>query len=233
MSCPVGSANLRTAEAETLAGLDRSIFARFRVGSPPPIRVGHYSAPLYAYATIRGSVGPPSHQELGVWEANLADGAIGTRCAFGHSNVSQVMAGVTYSFESGPDRHLGGGGGSAAAGLVVIAQSAGWSDVAITASAARTVERFGLRVTGVRVLHPQGPALVVRASTADPHAVEGRMGALETALVGTEHLLRYEGLYVALDDAAGRPLFRGQFAARAGEGGFWSASDFESGIDHL
>jgi hypothetical protein len=231
MSCPVGSANLGTAVAETLAGLDPAIFTRFRVGSPPPIHLGRYSGPLFAYATIRGSAASTG-QQLGEWEAYLAQGAIGTRCALGHSNVSQVMAGSAFRFQSGPDRYLGGGAGSAAAGLVVAAQSGGWSDAAITASAARTLGTFGLRVTSIRVLRPLGPALFVRARTADPHTVEGRMDALQTALEGPQHRWRYDGLYVAIDDARGRPLFRGQFAPRAGEGGFWSAPDFDSGVAH-
>jgi hypothetical protein len=235
--CPLGSDQLRDAQALTLQGLDPGVFTSFRVGEPPPIEpgsesgTGHYSGPLWTYATVAGSQGASTDDVSGIWEASLAQGAIAERCSLGVRGLERVMGGSSTRFATGKNRDDWGGQGTARAGEVFPAEASGEPDAAIITDAERVLKEFGLTPRTVRVLRPLGPALLVTASTGDVASVQGRMGDLEDALDGGPGRPEFEGLYLAVDGPRG-PLFRGQGTWRTGSGGQWFAEGFDSGIPH-
>jgi hypothetical protein len=233
-TCLLGSPEVRAATAETLAGLDRGIFSRFRVlePPPPPLSSHHYRGPLWVWATIAGARDRRTHDMRGEWEARLAAGAIAERCSLGMTELQKAVAGYTARYESGPHRFADGGSGYSRAGRVLGAQASGESDAEIIAGAKAVLAQYGLTPISVRVLHPLGPALLVEASTADVQAIEGKVPEIEQALHGDggEHAT-YEGVYLALDGPDG-PLVRTGGATREAGGFGWSTPGFETGIQH-
>jgi hypothetical protein len=232
-TCLLGSDELRTATAQTLAGLDAGMFSSFRVlePPPPPLSSDHYRGPLWVWATIAGARDRRTHDMTGNWEVALATGAIAERCSLGLAELSKAMAGGSVRFAGGR-YEWASGGGSSPPGRVFGAEASGESDAEIVAQAERTLGDFGLSPRVVRVLHPFGPALLVQATTEDVSRVSGRIPEIERALDGGHvNHPRFEGLYLALDGPDG-PLVRTGGAARAGGGFGWSSRGFETGIQH-
>jgi hypothetical protein len=151
------AADVPTALSLTMDGLDLDLFSTIRIGSPPPDPPR--GPGLWLYATVARPTAPVPHDHTGVWEAELAAGAVADRCAGDNTNLSWVVNGVTIHTEGTPSGDDEGGMGSARAGQIFAAQASGESDQAMIDGIDGVLTSYGLTPTQVRVVHPLGPAV--------------------------------------------------------------------------
>jgi hypothetical protein len=225
------SQSVDDAVRETLAGLDQADFAGLRVDSPPPGQPGRVG--LWMYATVNAPSSSDGSTVGPEWEAYLAQGAIADRIAHGTDDLGLVIGGSTVLLnnKTGDPIEIGGGTGNVKAGRVFAAQAANESDKNIATSANLALAKFGLKATTLNVLHPLGPALYVVATTSDVATIKGQYHHILSALQGDGN---YEGIYLEIDDSAGRALVRTGSAFRAGGGSVWFADGYDQilGIVH-
>lgn len=222
------SRDFQAALSTTMQGLDRDRFQKASVGGLA--RHGNAGSGLWFHVLLAKPQGTTPHDLSGGWEASLAAGAIGDRCAGDNKDLGAVMKDVRVRGQ----RAGGGGVGAVRAGQIFAAQASGESDQAIVARVDGVVRSFGLVPRQVRVLHPLGPAVYVTATIADVKTLKNRLSALTTAIQGADGHELYEGLYLQIDGTDGTPLLRSATSSRAGEGSGWSAPGIDSlwGINH-
>ena len=220
------AANQGAAIAQTVRGLDASIIGDIRLGPPPSKK---YPDALWMYATVHGQDHGRGDYLPAMWEADLAQGAIADRLANGQGDLAQVIVGSTVSLDTGDPSNLedlGGGAGDVAAGQVFAAQAAGESDGQIIDDVSAALAADGLTVQKVRVLHPLGPAVYIRATTQDVASIKGDFNSLLSSVQGNG---RFEGVYLEIDGGDGTPIMKSADAYRAGAGAVW----FAPGIDEV
>src|SRR5690242_10946422 len=91
---------------QTMAGLDKSYFVSVGLGASPSTvdKVGRWF-----YAVVQDPAGSKAPLPRGVWEADLAQGAIADRLAGGEPDLADVIVGS--SIQSRDPSYEGGGAG--------------------------------------------------------------------------------------------------------------------------
>lgn len=223
----------RAALAQSLGGVDGSLVRGISLSAPAAS--SGYDHGQWLHATIAGRPSTP-HQKLmrAIWEASLAQGAVADRLAGTTPNLADVIVDSTISVR-GPDGRLvevAGGAGDVVSQQLFGAQQQRLSDAAISHRVRAELTSFGLAATGIRVLHPLGPAVSVRATITHLRALKGRFASLVNALNPSQ--AEFEGLYVELDSARGAPVVLASQSLRVGNGQVWFASGMDRylGIIH-
>lgn len=215
-----------TAIEETLAGLDRAVFVSASLSQAAPST--GYDHGDWLTETIAAPQASNDDDLLQpIWEAELAQGAIADRIAGTTPNLADVIVDSTITAQT-PDgslRTVGGGSGDVSSNQEFAAQASGMSDEELAAGARAVLNKFGLTSVELRVLHPLGPAVSIRASVSDLGALDGKFESLINALNPDQ--AKIEGLYLEIDDVGGKPAVRVSQALRAGVGQVW----FRPGLD--
>lgn len=215
-----------SAERMVLQGLDQSLFESVSFDDPPSPK---YRPGLWMYVTMRGTTVSDGNYLPTLWQAELAQGAIADHLSAGVTNLADVIEGSTILLDTGDGaapREIGGGAGDVAAGQIFGAQSSQASDATISTHVKSALEGVGLSPQEVRVLHPLGAAVYIRASIDDPSKIQGQFDSiLNSVQAGGE----YEGIYLEIEASDGTPLVRSANAYRIGAGSVW----FAPGNDEL
>ena len=208
--------------ADTLAGLDRSLFESVSVGtSPTPYdRQGSWF-----YVDIAPGDDASVSTQVGLWEADLAQGAVADRMAAGEPNLANVLVGSSLQQTSGDGKLLPvrGGAGDIEAGQSFAAS--GEQDSEIVKNVTEVATKYGLENIHVRILHALDPAVLVTAEVKNPEVLGGKFDALRSDILGNP--IRYEGLYLRIDTPTLHPLVIGSTAYRSGAGRLSIASGYD------
>lgn len=209
----------------TTAGLDQGVFEDVYVGTSP--NTWDRQGPWF-HARLTPEEGSPAIP-VGLWEADLAQGAIAERLANGEPNLANVIVGSTISADRAADvsEPEWGGSGDVQAGQAFSARSR--ADSELIKSALETLERFPLANTQVRVLHALDPALMVTADVKTPKDIDGIVSAIREGLLGNPSA--FEGLYLRIDAPDVGPLVISSVAYRSGVGRLWIAPGFDEFVD--
>jgi len=211
------------AVADSLAGLDAEVLPEFALAEPP---MGSSASGGWIYATIAGH--DASSEAIGIWQADLAQGAVAERLAHGVTNLANVVSGATlqYRDEKGNESAVVGGAGDVTAGQVFAGQTSGASDEALTSSVTSALNAYGLEPDLIRILHPLGPAVEVIATVPDVSALKQNYDAIFSALGGKPK--SFEGVYLEIRLPGGRCVVHGSVAYRTGAGRLWVDPAFDA-----
>ena len=215
-------------------GLD-PVVSKLVLGSPPVGAITNNDG-LWLYATLTGVKGDENGQAIPLaWEADLAQGALADMLAGSAKRLDDVIAGSSIQLDTGDGSmpvQIDGGAGAVAAGQIFGSQVAGLADDQIEADVTGTLKRFGLEANTIKVLHPLGPAVYIVATVTDISMLESKFEALRAAIDGDP--IRYEGVYIQINDPLGSPMVRASTSYRSGAGRVWFAHGQDSvlGIGH-
>jgi hypothetical protein len=169
-------------------------------------------------APDRAAGGPTARSPWQSFQAELAAGAVAELIHTDQSRASEVLSDVSVSPSGPADAGARSSIGPAPLGQVFASQTDGRTDADRVEQADGVLARFGLTPVVVRILHPLGAAIVVRAIA--PAEVGWTLDRLVTALDGDAV---YEGVFVELDDPAGAALVEQQSDYRIASHSTWAA----------
>jgi len=175
----------------------------------------------WAYFTVRA----PSYSWEIIkpgWEADLVSGAL--RDAM-HAD-RQTLYASRVSFELPDGTVINNGAFGAGTGKIVPQQSFPTPPRdSIDASIRDGAQSAGLRISTVQILSADQPAPAVVAESDDPASFLAQISDHIADLFGDPP--RYEGYYLQVNDAAGKPFYVGAFSYRLGNGHEWIRPDLD------
>jgi len=201
-----------------------------QVGSGP---ANGRSGPWF-YATVSCPSNSDGQCVHAIWEADLIQGATAERMNWSSAdNLANVLVGssITASLPDSSQVSEGGDQGNVSASQQFADDDA--SDAAIEADVRNVITGSGLTVSALQVLHPLGAAIYVVAQLPAKGMPQGETaGGIVQSLLGDP--VKYEGYYVELDTAAGRPVIRTAADFRTGAGHLWFDPAYASvtGVQH-
>ena len=210
-------------QQSALAPVVNDVLARLDQGSFGSIELGPAPGPDFRQGAwldvVVNGHGPQNHDQLlGLWEADLAEGAIQELGANSDTkSLADVVAGESIAIRNG-DGTLTDLGADAAGDQTPGRKFQPPPDAVAISSANQAVQAVGMTPLSVRVLHPVQSALYVTAEVANVYAVE-KFAQLLSALRGGGAV--YEGIYLEVRDKAGQTLVAVAASPRTGTGRLW------------
>jgi hypothetical protein len=216
----------------SLAGVDEKLFVSTSLRSPAEGVPGR----LALYTTVRADSGIDGDPMLPEWEAYLVAGAVAERLT-GSGPINTALGWVVNTAVDPSGSVVDARGGAISPYLAGTRfPAAGLSDTEIASKLVKLTDVQGVRLSSVRVLHPLDPAVVVTVQLPEAATFTyddyRKLDSAVSNLGSTEGGCAFEGSYLEIDSADGKPLARSAGTCRAGTGFAWTRSDSPFEIPH-